>query len=183
METQQLILDVESTSTELIQLIDSFHPSSFNTVPFEGSWTPGQVAEHLLLSTSGIAKGVTGTTEPTQRDPAQFVAPLRDAFLDFSTKMKSPDFIIPSEEPKDKASLMRDLSEAWQTIADTARTKDLDATCLDFKFPTLGYVTRLELISFCVVHTKRHIWQLKKIAAGISTFTPDRSDLRDACHQ
>lgn len=182
METQ-LIPDVKTTSAELLELIDSFEQSSFNTVPFEGSWTPGQVVEHLLLSTSGIAKCVNGKTEPTQRDPAQFVAPLRDAFLDFSTKMKSPDFIIPSEEPKDKASLMRNLSEAWQTIAEAGSIKELDATCLDFKFPTLGYLTRLELISFCVVHTKRHIWQLKKMAAGISSFTPDRSDLRDACRQ
>jgi len=172
MQTQP-IYDIDSTAAELLQLIDSFDQSSFNTVPFQGSWTPGQVAEHLLLSTAGIAKAVIGKTEPTQRDPAQFVAPLRDAFLDFSTKMKSPDFIIPSEDPKDKTSLISELSEAWHTIAAAAKTQDLTATCLDFKFPTLGFVTRLELISFGVVHTKRHIWQLKNIAASI--YAPHRS--------
>jgi len=163
METQQLLQDVESTSAELLQLIDSFHQSSFNTVPFEGSWTPGQVAEHLDLSTTGILKAIRGNTAPTNRDPEQMVAPLREAFLNFSIKFQSPDFIIPSDAPKDKASLMRSLSEAWKGIADVARTQDLDLTCLDFEFPTVGVMTRVEQISFCVVHTKRHIWQLKKM--------------------
>jgi hypothetical protein len=162
METQ-LINDIESTSAELLQLIGSFGRSSFNTVPYEDSWTPGQVAEHLFLSTSGILKTITGNTGPTQRDPAQMVAPLRDAFLNFNIKMKSPDFILPSDDPKDKATLLQYLTDDWQGIARTARTQELDATCLDFEMPTVGTMTRLEWISFAVVHTKRHIFQLKKM--------------------
>lgn len=161
---KQLTNEVESTADELLRLIDSFEQETFNEVPFEDSWTPGQVAEHIHLSASGILRAVNGNAGPTQRDPHQMVKPLRDAFLNFNIKMQSPDFIIPSEEPKDKTVMLRSAKDTWAGLAEAARTQDLNATCLDFEMPTIGLLTRMELISFAVVHTQRHIWQLKKIA-------------------
>lgn len=162
---KQLINEIENTADELLQLIDSFQQETFNEVPFKDSWTPGQVAEHIFLSASGILSTVNGNTGPTQRDPHQMIAPLRDAFLNFNIKMQSPDFIIPSQEPKDKAKLLRSMKNTWIGLAQAAGTQDLNATCLDFEMPTVGNLTRIEWISFAVVHTQRHIWQLKKIAA------------------
>jgi len=92
------------------------------------------------------------------------VAPMKDAFLNFSIKMQSPDFIIPSNEPKDKSFMMQSLKDAFAGLARVARSQDLLVTCLDFEMPTVGHMTRLEYLSFVVVHTQRHIWQLKKIA-------------------
>jgi len=167
---KQLIKEVESTADELLKLIDSFEQERFNEVPFKDSWTPGQVAEHVFLSASGILNAVNGNTVPTQRDPHQMVAPLREAFLNFSIKMQSPDFILPSDEPKDKGALMQAMKNTWTGLARAVRTQDLNATCLDFEMPTVGTLTRVEWISFAVVHTQRHIWQLKKmaVAAGIA---------------
>jgi len=151
---------------ELSQTIDSFEQETFNEVPFEDSWTPGQVTEHIFLSVSGILNTVNGNTSPTQRDPQQMVAPLRDAFLNFNIKMQSPDFILPSNEPKDKMTLRQSLEDTFKGLAHVARTQDLNVTCLDFEMPTVGTLTRIEWISFAVVHTQRHIWQLKKIATA-----------------
>jgi hypothetical protein len=162
---KQLINEVESTARELLQTIDSFEQDRFNEVPFKDSWTPGQVAEHIFLSASGILSTVNGKTGPTQRDPHQMVAPLRDAFLNFNIKMQSPDFILPSEDPKDKAALLHLTKDTWTGLAQAVRTQDLNATCLDFDMPTVGPMTRLEWISFAVAHTQRHIWQLKKMVA------------------
>jgi hypothetical protein len=161
---KQLINEVENTAGELLQVIDGFEQAVFNEVPFEGSWTPGQVTEHIFLSAAGILTAVNGRTTPTERDAGQMVAPLREAFLNFNIKMQSPDFILPSETPKDKAALLHSLKETFAGIAKAAGTEDLNATCLDFEMPTVGMLTRLEWISFAVVHTQRHIWQLKKIA-------------------
>ena len=162
---KELITEIERTTDELLQIIGGFEENKFNEMPFKDSWTPGQVAEHIYLSVAGILSTVKGSTGPTNRDPRQMVAPLRDVFLNFDIKMQSPDFILPSNDPKDKKSLMHSLKETWTGLARTAGTQDLYATCLDFDMPTIGPMTRLEWISFAVVHTQRHIWQLKKMTS------------------
>lgn len=159
-----MINEIEHTSSELLQVTGRFGQSAFNTAPFEGSWTPGQVVEHIYLSASGILSTVKGNTGPTERDPRQMVTPLRDAFLNFNIKMQSPDFILPSNDPQDKSSMMQSLKDTFASLAEVARTRDLLVTCLDFDMPTVGRMTRLEWLSFAVVHTQRHIWQLKKMA-------------------
>jgi hypothetical protein len=161
---KELINEIENTVRELLQVTGRFGQSAFNTAPFEGSWTPGQVAEHIYLSASGILKAVNGNVAPTERDPRQMVAPLREAFLNFSIKMQSPDFILHSNEHKDQSSMLQSLKDTFAGLAEVARTQDLLVTCLDFDMPTVGPMTRLEWISFAVVHTQRHIWQLKKMA-------------------
>jgi len=165
---KQLINEIETTAHELLQVVDSFQQDIFNKIPFEGSWTPGQVTEHIFLSASGILNAVNGNTEPTQRDPHQMIAPLRDAFLNFNIKMQSPDFILPSDDPKDKQSLLQMTRDTWNGLARAAQTGDLTATCLDFEMPTVGLLTRSEWLSFIVAHTQRHIWQLKKISEAIA---------------
>ena len=165
---KQLINEIETTAHELLQVVDSFQQDAFNEIPFEGSWTPGQVTEHIFLSTSGILKAVNGNTEPTQRDPHQMIAPLREAFLNFNIKMQSPDFILPSDDPKDKQALLQMTKDTWKGLARAAQAGDLTATCLDFEMPTVGRLTRSEWLSFAVVHTQRHIWQLKKISKAIA---------------
>lgn len=77
--------------------------------------------------------------------------------------MQSPDFIIPSDEPKDKALLTSELKYIFDGIATAAKTKDLYAISTGFEMPVLGSLTRTEFIHFTIFHTKRHIHQLKNI--------------------
>ena len=37
----------------LLAVLDGFKPERLNKVPFEGSWTPGQVAEHITKAQAG----------------------------------------------------------------------------------------------------------------------------------
>lgn len=111
-----------------------------------------------LLSTEGIAPN---------RDPAQNVAGIRRMFLDFSTKLNSPDFIWPSNEPKDQAALTALLTDALTAIITTAQGSDLDLIIKNFEFPGSGPMTRLELVNFISVHTQRHTHQLQEITKRI----------------
>src|SRR4051794_11876395 len=111
-----LSIEITNTKNELLKALDLFDQQNINTIPFEGSWTGGQVAEHVLKSLSGALQNVSGPVKSTERDPAEYVKPLGDAFLNIDIKMKSPDFIIPSDEPKDKASLMAALETALDGI-------------------------------------------------------------------
>ncbi|MES2275681.1 MAG: DinB family protein [Bacteroidota bacterium] len=158
-----ILAELATTRTGLLESLAPFNQEQFNTVPFEGSWTPGQVAEHVYKSIQGVPHLLNGEALTPDRDPALNVANLRHMFLDFSTKMKSPDFILPSDEPKDRAALVQSLADSLAAIIQSAQTKDLDLIIKDFEFPGSGPVTRLELLNFISVHTQRHAHQLRKM--------------------
>jgi hypothetical protein len=165
----ELLTELSSTKGALLNTLGRFSGDNINMVPFEGSWTGGQVAEHVYLSASGILRALNGPAKPTERNPEQYVKPLADAFLNFDIKMQSPDFIIPSNQPKNRELLIKMLEETFDGIINATETTELTATCTDFEMPVLGALTRIEFIHFTVVHTKRHIHQLEKILNHLKT--------------
>lgn len=162
-----LISEIDNTVNDLTSTLDLFNNETFNKVPFQGSWTAGQVAQHMLMSAAGVADALRGKTERSTRQPDEHVAMLRSLFLNFDIKMKSPDFILPSDAPKDQAELKEKLMQAFTVLRQVAKNADLTAMCMDFEMPTLGFMTRLELINFAIVHTQRHIRQLKNIHSSL----------------
>ena len=158
----EIIRELDATLTELIYVLSSFDEGELNIVPFEGSWTAGQVGEHLRKSYDGIGT-LCLKTKQTERAPDQFVGEIKKTFLDFSTKLKSPDFIIPDNKLYDKKELINSIETLSGQIRRVANTIDLSVTCVGFAFPVLGYLTTLEIIHFITYHTQRHIHQLKKI--------------------
>ncbi len=154
---------IMQTKKDLLQALNSFNDENINTVPFEGSWTGGQVAEHILKSASGVLEALNAAVKPTERDPEEHVKQLADIFLNFDIKMKSPDFVLPSNDLKNRDLLIQSLEETFDGIKEVAETKDLTVTCTTFAMPVLGELTRIEFIEFTIVHTKRHTHQLKNI--------------------
>jgi hypothetical protein len=155
---------LKSTKAELLGVISQFDEKNINTIPFEGSWTSGQVAEHVLKSAAAMAGALNGPAEPAGRNPEQHIQLLSQVFLNFDHKLNSPDFIIPSNEPKEKQKLVNALEETFDSIVLTAASGNLDLICIGFEMPTLGTLSRKEIIWFTIVHTQRHIHQLKNIA-------------------
>ncbi len=92
METQQLESDINKTFTVFAEIISSFNKDQFNLIPFEGSWTAGEVAEHIILSVSGFEKTMNGPVAETGRAPDALNEKIKAIFLDFTTKMKSAGF-------------------------------------------------------------------------------------------
>jgi hypothetical protein len=164
----ELLKELQQTSDDLFSLLDSFTREQFNKVPFPGSWTAGQVASHLSMSETGVAAVLFGQVRPTMERPVdQHVAGLRETFLNFDIKMQSPDSIIPradSYEPEALTSAFRRSREKLKTAIEQL---DLTETLMDFAFPTLGHLTRLEMINFALVHAIRHTRQIKNIAAKL----------------
>lgn len=159
--------DIAETKKAYLDAIEAVDKEQFNKIPFEGSWTAGQASEHATKSLKGIAQTLSGKTENTDRDPGQYVPDLKKQFLDFTIKMKSPDFLIPSNGPHDKSNALETARKAFDRIAEANATFDLTATCLDFQFPGTGPMTRLEWLHFVLSHTKRHTHQLKNINAKL----------------
>ncbi|WP_276503446.1 DinB family protein [Terrimonas pollutisoli] len=160
---KELLKQFEETEREFYNVLASFTQEQLNEVPFEGSWTAAQVADHMLKSKSGIPGLLRGPSRPTLREPDEMVEAINEAFLDFTTKLKSPDFIIPTDEPANKEELLQSLNSVRGNIKKASAAVDLSATITSFPFPGLGEFTGYEWIYFLVCHTKRHTHQLKNI--------------------
>jgi uncharacterized damage-inducible protein DinB len=156
--------EFNETTKNLFATFSLFSQEEFNKIPFEGSWTAGQVAEHLYKSESGIVRALKGTSVNTERDPHQHTKLVRKIFLDYTLKLQSPEFIIPSNEPKNKDQFLGYFKETRKELETLVNTLDLDKTFTDFSFPQLGHLTGWECICFVTCHSKRHIRQMKNIA-------------------
>ena len=159
-EKDQLQLEISDTFQQLIDTLSQFKEEQFNRIPFAGSWTPGQIAEHLIKSVSAIPDE---HTQSTTRPYDEKVAPIGSLFLNFSIKMSSPDFVRPGDEPQDKGEMLTAFAGISHYLEDAAQTTDLEATCTDFELPTFGALTRYEWIKFFIFHTQRHTRQLKNV--------------------
>jgi hypothetical protein len=161
--TEILLADLDSNTNELLQTIAAFTNEQFNVVPYKGSWTAGQVAEHLLKAESGIPVVLKGNSKSTERPADEKMETIRSIFLDFDTKMESPDFILPSEEPKEKEIFLDGFQKNRIAVKELAGCIDLSRSFTDFPFPGIDVLTGMEWLFFMTCHSKRHTRQLKNI--------------------
>jgi uncharacterized damage-inducible protein DinB len=165
----ELIARFEETTKDLLKTLSSVSQEEFNKIPFEDSWTAGQVAEHLFKSESNIPKVLKGNSKETERDPFEKTGIIQKVFLDFNTKLKSPESILPSEEKKETKFFIRGFEGTRKELKNLMQTKDLTRTFTDFPFPQLGEFTGWEWICFAVSHSKRHIRQMKIIVEKLKS--------------
>jgi hypothetical protein len=152
----------DETSEDLLQTVSSFSEEEFNEIPFDGSWTAAQVADHLRKSLKGTGKILYGEVRQTERKLDENVEGLKSIFLNFDIKFKSAESILPSEKPLGKPFIYQNLKEASEVISKAINTLDLSFTC-PVPFPKMGELTRYEWISLATFHIQRHIRQLKNI--------------------
>lgn len=169
--TNPLADQLDQTMAKLTETLAAFDAHSFNTIPFEGSWTAGQVADHVYKSVANIGRVLNGNTKPADRDPWQIKPLLDQVFLNYDKKLQSPDFILPGNGPFSKDSFISLFRIVACDISGAIKELDLSLLCLDFQFPTVGCLTRQELIYFAIVHTQRHTHQLHKILSALSAET------------
>ena len=165
---KNILEEFDQTTTELLETINLFSKDNFNKILFEGSWTAGQVCEHLFKAESGLPRLLKSNSQKTNRDPAEKVKIIESIFLDFSKKLQSPDFILPSSAPKDKEKLLFSMQSNRQEIKEQLKSTDLTLIFPDYPFPQLGELTGLEWLTFTICHSKRHTRQLKNIYTSIS---------------
>lgn len=159
----ELKQEITTTFGQFVDTLSLFTPSEINQIPFEGSWTAGQVTRHIIKSTSGLRQVCDANTKKLPGNGDEKIPVIEGIFLNFSTKYNSPDFIYPEDREYDKTELLAALQRIQKEMLDIAENYDLTLTCLDFEIPGVGNLTIYELLTFCIVHSKRHINQLKNI--------------------
>lgn len=161
---EEIVEAVNATLTELLELYVPLTEEEANKIPYEGSWTPSQLLDHIRKSTNGIATALMEDGKAPGRDAAERVPELKAIFLDYANKMKSPDGIVPGDGPFEKDELMDKLKIAFEDFAKNANHTELDGLVMDLPF---GPITKLELLHFVVYHTTRHLQQLKRICTAL----------------
>ncbi len=153
---------INDTFNELGNILFSFSEEQLNLVPFKGSWTGGQVTEHIIKSLTGMTAFLGSPVEEPGRDPGEKIKALEDLFLNFNIRMQSPEFILPGSTNHKKEELLSTLENLREEMLSVLRT-DLSLLCTAFEFPSFGFLTRLEWLHFWLAHTQRHTKQLKNI--------------------
>src|ERR1700694_2814243 len=110
-EIQRVQQEADETLTQLIHLLSKFNQEQLNIVPFEGSWTAGQLAKHLIMADGGFVEMINGPVKETQRNVDELVSKIKTIFLNFDIKMSSPDFIVPQLIDYEKEELIDSLNK------------------------------------------------------------------------
>jgi hypothetical protein len=164
-DSKTLASELGFHADQFINAVLSFDKDQINVVPFNGSWTPAQVAQHIIKATNGLPDNKTAKANRRIDQQVQIV---ESVFLNFKEKYRSPDFIIPEPGPYDRDELIRNLIQIKNQNIDIALTKDLAMLCTDFELPVFGYMTRYEWLKFFICHTQRHTHQLQNISNSFS---------------
>ena len=163
MKKDELIADVEQTVLTLSWLVADIETGRYNKVPFEGSWTAGQVMEHINMVGMGFCKLINGATETTTRRVDEHVERITTMFLNFGAKAIASPNIVPVPADYNLQDQLAKLESIKTSIINDVNTLDLSITCLDFDIRTFGHLTRLEAVRIFTDFSDRHIHQLQNI--------------------
>lgn len=166
---EKVIREAEDALSALENVLARFDSPQINVVPFEGSWTAGQLAEHLVMSNSGFLQVINGPVTETDKPADLMVGQIKDDFLNFNVKYDSPKEIYPEYRTYNQPELLKNLKEIREGISNAVTGLDLTKTCSSYELPGYGYLTRLEAVYFVIYHTQRHTHQLKNIYNELDT--------------
>lgn len=155
-----LFTAIDEAVAELVNLMSYLDEKQINSIPYEDSWTAGQLLRHVTKSTNGMAKAMLVESKPAVRDPGENILQLKKVFLDFSSKMRSPDFILPEEGPYEKQGVINEINKSFQQFKEATNKANLNDVVQGLP---LGEITKLEILHFVLYHTQRHLHQMKKI--------------------
>jgi hypothetical protein len=160
MNKQEVIAEIQTTFSRLKAALSKFTEQELNMVPFAGSWTAGQVTEHIIKSIGGIPDE---RTKSADRPYDEKIEAIREMFLDMNQKFQTDPSLEPEGANYSLESLLDTLAQFETQHIATVQRVDLTALCLDMELPVFGYLTRYEWIRFMMVHTQRHTQQIENI--------------------
>lgn len=166
---EKVFKEAEGTLSALENLFSNFSAKQVNEVPFAGSWTAGQLANHLIIANGGFVEVINGPTTETSKPADIMVESIKNDFLNFNIKFDSPEFIYPENRDYNQEELLIKLKQIRNHVAEVITKLDLTKTCTAFELPVYGFLTRLEAIYFIIYHTQRHTQQLKNIYSRLDT--------------
>jgi hypothetical protein len=162
---EELLASVQKAFSNFLLQLEKFSPQKINVIPYEGSWTAAQVADHVTKSNLSITRALQLQGTVINRNPFDRVKELKDIFLDFNSKLEAPPFIQPDQQVYDKSRLIGKLLESVSTLKEAGKRTELLEMINHSAF---GDITKFEILHFVLYHTQRHTHQLQKIAGRLN---------------
>jgi len=163
-DKKELLTSTGKSISGMLDLMTPLDNKEANTVPYKDSWTAAMLFRHVSKSLNAMSGAMRMDSKPADRDPGEKIPELKKVFLDFSSKMKSPDFIVPENGPYEKQSISEELKNSFRLLKESAENANL--TELVEGLP-LGPITKLEILHFVMYHSQRHLHQMKKICKAL----------------
>ncbi|MFT3747520.1 MAG: DinB family protein [Agriterribacter sp.] len=158
--------EIQAVFDGVILSLNNIDDNILNEIPFEHSWTIGQVADHIVLCSKSILDDQIAETD---RPYDENVAELKNIFLNMEQKTEAAPRVYPGLPPHNKSALIKHLEKNKTNLLKMTAEKDLTALSLDIEFPFMGYFTRYEWLVFICVHTRRHLNQINNIKRRLNT--------------
>ncbi|MFD2601933.1 DinB family protein [Flavobacterium suzhouense] len=165
--SKEIINQMDAALTETLQLLSSLNEEQINKIPFAGSWTAAQVVQHLYKSIKGMDELLYTPSQQADRNPEEKAQWLKDIFLNYENKMKSPDFILPEDKYYDQSELKDSLESAKDKMTEAAKNSKLEEMAPLPEGHPLNGITKLETLYFVTYHTIRHNHQMKNIRENL----------------
>jgi hypothetical protein len=160
----EILVAISEAISGMSEMMSRLDKSEVNSVPYKGSWTAGMLFRHVSKSLNAMSGAMRKEGRPVERDAGEKIPVLRETFLDFSTKLKSPDFIVPEDGPYEKKAISDELNNSLMQFKESS----VDANLSDLvEGLPLGDITKLEILHFVLYHTQRHKFQMKRICDAI----------------
>ena len=166
MQEANINQQLRDTNQRFRQLLASVQDEQINVVPCKDSRTAGQLAEHVLKSETAMLDALQLPAKKAGRDPFANVQQLKNIFLNFSVKLKSPEFIVSEQKEYSKSEVLRQLDGIANKLEKTI--KEVNTEEMVTGLPP-GEITNGEIIHFIVYHTQRHTHQLQQILQALNT--------------
>ena len=163
MEKDKLLNALTTAFDEFINTFSSFEEDLINRKPFPESWTPTQVALHIILATDGVPDS---TTRPLDREDS-YLPRIKPWWEDLNQKFESPEPLKPDDKPRSKKEILSELKRVREKDLNILLHEDLTLICMDLELPTIGYLTRYEWLWFIQMHLRRHLFQLQNLRGEI----------------
>jgi hypothetical protein len=161
---QELIREIDDTISQFIDMISMLDNGQINEIPYENSWTAGQLFNHIQKSTAGVVKAMKTDGKPTDKDSRDKITELKNIFLDVSNKFQSPHEIVPDAGPFEKQKTVDDLKQCFKDLEFYSRNTNLNE---EMDGGPLGPITKYELLHFVLYHSQRHLRQMKRIYEAV----------------
>ena len=158
--------DHEREISRFLRCAERLDDAAWTTKPAPGKWSPGQIAEHLVLSYSAMRRELAGGTGLRLRGRFWRRLLIRWRFLPMILNERrlppgAPAVreIRPSEEPRPKPVVTGDLREQATLFAEElARARASGGGRLTHPF--FGRLSPTEALRFVAVHAAHHCRQL-----------------------
>jgi hypothetical protein len=163
-DKKELLASIHEPISGMLDLMSQLDDKKVNTVPYKNSWTAGMLFRHVSKSLNAMSKAMRRDGMPAGRDEGEKIPELKKTFLDFSSKMKSPEFIVPEDVLYEKQAIYDELNNSFGHLEQSTTHAELPDLVEGLP---LGPVTKLEILHFVLYHTQRHLNQMKKICEAL----------------